>query len=157
MHVIRRDCECIECDVTIDAAQQVQINNYFLPFLCMKFKVPAGFGYPERALRVHSCGLPSESCPCIYLNIAREIFFFLQVASRLLLRLGSRCPLSARARKTPTDGYNSETKARRDGRRSPPGPIPCFSNRTPSSSYLRGWKSSPLSAGQPHTHTHTSR
>lgn len=75
MHVIRRDCECKECDVTIDAAQQVQINNYFLPFLCMKFKVPAGFGYPERALRVHSCGLPSESCPCIYLNIAREIFF----------------------------------------------------------------------------------
>ncbi len=28
--------------------------------------MPAGFRYPERALRVHSSGFPREACPCIY-------------------------------------------------------------------------------------------
>ncbi len=110
--------------------------------------MPAGFRYPERALRVHSRGSPREASPCIYQiwlgkisSRSRAAFCYAREVDVLLFA----------SNHTPTISsawiwFGQRQEGTADVL---PGPIPCFSNKTPlssSSSYLRGWEPSPLNA-----------
>ncbi len=118
--------------------------------------MPAGFRYPERALRVHLRGSPREASPCIYQiwlgkisSRSRAAFCYAREVDVLLFA----------SNHTPTISsawiwFGQRQEGTADVL---PGPIPCFSNKTPlssSSSYLRDWEPSPLNArSQLHTLT----